>query len=302
MILRMRAPRLLALGAMIVSVVAGGAFASAADEEPKTPLDPEPEAAPAASPDAPGDSAAFTRISDEEETIYAVQRKAYLVRKRIELTPMFAASFTDRFVETYAPAASVTYHFAENFGLEFYGAYMFPTESGLRREIFEEHQLTPEIAKVVQMLWAVGIGVQWSPIYGKVQIFGRTLGNFNLYVGVGGGIGQTRVECISSQALDPERGFDPAVCPMLEEVPGADDRAARFVYEPARLQIMGAFSGGMRFYFSDKVGLKFEVKNYVFPARIYRPGNDDSTQRFTDAIRNNVFAQLGLSFLFGGED
>jgi hypothetical protein len=39
----------------------------------------------------------------------------------------------------------------------------------------------------------------------------------------------------------------------------------------------------------------------VFPARVFRPGNSDPTQRFTDAVRNNVFVNAGVSFLFGGE-
>src|SRR5690242_12863589 len=46
----------------------------------------------------------FPRVADDEETIYAVQRKAYLVRQKIELTPMFAGTFSDRFVQTFAPA------------------------------------------------------------------------------------------------------------------------------------------------------------------------------------------------------
>ena len=41
----------------------------------------------------------FPRISDEEETIYAVQRKAYLVDRKIELTLGGTASFADRFVQ-----------------------------------------------------------------------------------------------------------------------------------------------------------------------------------------------------------
>ena len=73
----------------------------------------------------------FPRISDDEETIFAVQRKAYLVDRKIELSLMPAASFTDRFVFTLGGSLSATYHVAENFGLEFFGTYLFPTESDL---------------------------------------------------------------------------------------------------------------------------------------------------------------------------
>jgi outer membrane beta-barrel protein len=246
----------------------------------------------------------FPRVADDEETIYAVQRKAYLVLHKFELTPMFAATFSDRFVQTFAPALSVSYHVAENFGLELFGSYMFPTESDLTTEILDKGKLQPEVAKLTQLLWAAGIGVQWSPIYGKIQIFGNSLGNFSFYLGAGAGLGQTRVQCTPGLELDPMRGYPVnedgvALCPMIDVAEqGVDAR----VFEPSRLQFMGAFSGGVRFYFSNAVGLKFEIKDYVFATRVFRPTATEGTQRFTDAIRNNIFAQLGVSFLFGGEE
>ena len=45
--------------------------------------------------------APFPRISDDEETIYAVQRKAYLVKDKWEITPMAGLAFNDRFVQTF---------------------------------------------------------------------------------------------------------------------------------------------------------------------------------------------------------
>ncbi len=282
---------------------------TAPEVEPLKPSEPKPvEDTKTAALSAKSGKGPFPRIADEEETIYAVQRKAFLVNHKLELTPMIAASFTDSFVQTFAPAASVTYHFAENFGLELFGAYMFPSESSLTTEILDKYKLTPEIAKLTQMLWAAGLGVQWSPIYGKLQLFGVSLGNFNFYVGAGGGVGQTRVQCTPGLALDPNRGFpiDPnanppgPTCPMVDATNSSESQ--HIVYEPARLEPMGALSGGVRFYFSNRIGLKLEVKDWIFSTRVYRPASTEATQRFTDAVRNNVFAQLGLSFLVGGEE
>lgn len=239
---------------------------------------------------------AFARIADDQETIYAVQRKAYLVNHKIEITPLLGADVTDTFVHTIAPGLSLTYHLAENFGIELFGAYMFPSESALRTEILQKQMLTPEVAKLTQMLWGLGVGLQWSPIYGKVQLLGSYLGNFNFYLGVGGAIGQTRVECAPGMALDPNRGFSPSTC-------GAKDLANDTVYEPARLVPMGTLSGGIRFYFSTRLGLKVEIKDWLYSESVYRPGSVGSTTAyFTDSVRNNVFAQIGLSFLLGGEE
>lgn len=303
---------------LIAAVIALPSIAFAQDEEQSEPTDPasEPkkeEVDPLKTKEAEPPKVVstgkgpFPRIADDEETIYAVQRKAYLVNQKLEATLMFAATFTDRFVQAFAPAGSVSYHVAENFGFELYGLYTFPDESGLTQEILDEYKLTPEVAKLTQMLWGVGLGVQWSPIYGKIQVFGSSLGNFNFYVGAGAGLGQTRVQCTPGLELDPERGFDPAPdgsglakCPMVDEMATMD--VYEVVYEPSRLQFMGAISGGIRFYFSNTVGLKFEIKDWIFATRVFRPSSTEPTQRFTDAVRNNIFAQVGVSVLFGGEE
>jgi outer membrane beta-barrel protein len=290
---------ILPLASLLAASVAIAQEETPAEKTPDAPAEaPPPAVAPVKKGNAP-----FARVADQEETIYAVQRKAYLVKKKFELTPLFAISFTDNFVQTFAPAASVSYHLAENFGIELFGAYMFPTESGLTNEILDKGKLTPEVAKLTQMLWAAGLGVQWSPIYGKIQIFGASLGNFSFYVGAGGGIGQTRVQCTPATPLDPNRGFDPPECPMIDETQPTDpDEPQQRVYEPASLKVMGSLSGGVRFYFRDWIGLKFEVKDYIFTSRVYRPETTEPTQRFTDAVRNNIFANIGVSFLLGGED
>ena len=296
----MRAATTLPLALMLIARPA-----VAQDESAEEGTEAAEAAAPEAEPTGPSDEsrgkAAFPRISDDDETIYAVQRKAYLVDQKIELTPMLTASFTDRFVQTLGGAASATYHIAENFGVELSGAFMFPDESGLTTEILKEGKLTPEIAKLTQMLWGVGLSAQWSPIYGKIEIFDVSLGNFAFYVSAGLAVGQTRVQCTPATTLDEEVHGAGAKCNMITAT-GTEEDAFQVVYEPSRTQLMGALAGGVRFYFSSVIGLKIEVKDWIFPARVYRPDSSEPTQRFTDAIRNNVFVQLGVSFLFGGEE
>jgi outer membrane beta-barrel protein len=208
---------------------------------------------------------------------------------------MFSAAFTDRFVNSLGPAGGVTYHIAENFGIEVFGVFMFPNASALTEELLGKLRLTPEVAKLTQMLWGAGLGFEWSPIYGKVEVFGSYLGNFNFFVDVGAGVGQTRVPCTRGFDLDPSTFGAGAKCP-------SNDDPFVVVYEPNRLQLMTAFGGGARFYFTNHLGLKLEFKDWLFPARVFRPGTNEPTQRFTDAIRNNIFIQIGVTYIFGGED
>lgn len=293
--------------ALAIFLAASPAYAQSEEgDDPLTPDETKPEAPEEEKVLTGRKGAPFPRISDKEETIYAVQRKAYLIKHNFEITPMlFSGSFTDRFVTTFAAAGSVSFHLAENFAIELAGGYMFPDESALTTEILDEGKLQPEIAKLTQLLWTVGLGVQWSPVYGKLQVFGTSLGNFQFYLGAGGGVGQTRVQCTPGMELDPNRGFpvNPesgvAECQQIEGETTGDE--LQFVYEPATLRFVGHLSGGFRFFFANWIGMKIEVKDYLFVSRVFRPETTEPTQRFTDAVRNNIYLQLGVSFLLGGE-
>ncbi|MEO1338541.1 MAG: outer membrane beta-barrel domain-containing protein, partial [Myxococcota bacterium] len=259
----------------MVVAFCGALGATPAQAQSPQAVDPVP--ADQASTDQAPNTEKFPRISDDEETIYAVQRKAYIVKNKWEITPMFGLAFNDRFVSTLSPAASITYHVAESFGIELYGGVMIPSESALTEEILIEYSLTPEVAKLTQMLWAAGIGFQWSPIYGKVHIFDEYLGNFAIYVGAGLGAGQTRVRCTPGNELDPNRGFE-GTCPTQTDQVSALE--VNEVYEPATLKLMGSISGGIRFNVSNSIGLKIEVKDYIFSSRVFRPQTSaQSTQR-----------------------
>ncbi len=261
--------------------------------------------------------AGFSRVSDNQETIYSVQRKAFLINGKLEINPAFSATFTDRFVQSYGGSLSVAYHLSETFGIELFGTFQAPDESELTTEILERGNLEPELAKLSQMSWAAGAGFQWSPIYGKLQMAGTSLGNFSFFVGAGLAVGQTRVQCTPNRPVDPNRGFNgldtnangQVLCPVADIPAGTPaSEASRFLsYEPYTTKLMGTLSGGVRFDFNNWLGLKFEVKDYIFPARVYRPSDSGGTggasvQGFTDAIRNNLYAQVGVSFLLFGED
>ncbi len=268
-------PFLVVLGHM------GGASGAAAEESAKG--------------ESPG---RFLRTVDDDETIYVVQRKAYLVRHRVELSPLVSASFTDQFVQTFAASASGSYHLSENFALEVFGSFMFPEHSSATKELRDRAETAPELAKLTQMRWAVGLGAQWSPIYGKMELFGHSLGNFSFYMGMGLGMGQTRVSCTPGDRFDPQRGLSEPECLISED--GGDS------FEPSTLRAMGTLSTGVRFFFSEWLGVKLEIKDWVFVSRVFRAERiqDGVTKApvFSDAVRNNFFVQLGISVLLGDGD
>lgn len=290
----MKRMKIIAPGVLLSFLAASSVVAPSAWAQPVTPEEPEEEKKEEGAKEEAkaGEEKTddFARIADDEETIYAVQRKAYLINNKFEITVGGSLKVGDRFVQNFSVLGGLTYHLAENFGVELYGGYMFPGESGLTKEILREGSLTPERAKLTQMLWNVGVGVQWSPIYGKIHLFDTALGNFNFYLGAGAGFGQTRVSCSPGFPLDPQRNFENPNCGDIPE-------GKMFVYEPSTLRFIGSVSGGFRFYFNNFIGVKVEVRDYIFVARVFRPD-----EGLDDAVRNNVHLNLGVSFLLGGED
>lgn len=251
-----------------------------ATEAPEAPVEEAPLV---------GADGSFPRIADDQETIFAVQRKAYLVSQKLEISPMFTAVINNRFTTTLAPMLSVGYHVGESFALQAFGSYMFASESDVTTEILTRGQLAPEDAELVQMRWAAGLTAEWSPVYGKMQVLGSELGTFSFYLAGGLALGQTRVQCRNGEELDPNV-FPGQTCAINQD--------AKTVYRPLELRPMGVLGAGLRFYFSNWLGVKLEVRDYIFTTRVYRPGS----KTLSDAVTNSLFAQIGVSFLLGGED
>jgi hypothetical protein len=245
-----------------------------------------------------GDATAATPAkSDPAESVYVVQEPQYPLSKRFELTPSFAFLFGDRFVDSVSIAGAAAYNFDELFAVELIGAYMFPSESGLTQEVLTRGRLSPEAAKLTQLLWTVGVGARIRPISGKVEMFGLGLGRLSLHLGLGFGMGGTRVRCTAGTPLDPNRGFDPASCPDFEGALAPGE--FREVYEPARIRPMGTLSVETVLQVSELIGLVFTLRDWIYVARVFRPETTDISERFTDSVQNALFLQFGLRFVLG---
>lgn len=228
----------------------------------------------------------------EPESVYIVQKKPYLNKGKLELSAMYNVLLGDRFVSTennIAFAGGVGYFLTEHLALELFGGVFRPTESETSKELSRELGLLSENAQLTQLLWATGLGVQWTPIYGKFQFIGDSLGVFSIYLGLGAGIGGSRVQCVGVEALDQNTfGDQSCSAPTSGEV----------AYEPEQLQVLGSINGGLRLRFGERFTFRTELRSYIFSSRVYRP---DSVQRpaFSDAVRNNIYIQAGFSILLG---
>jgi outer membrane beta-barrel protein len=248
--------------------------------------------------DADGDAAATDGDADApagvekpvlEETIFVVQGKPFLAQGRFELTPQFAQSVNDSFTSHTGLMVSGLYHLKENVAVEAtVGAFMWVDErSGSPRlggrdtdltvELRQKENLAPERVKLYQFPYLLAGNLQWSPMYGKVNIQDFVLGQFNLYLSVGAGIAGLQLETLT---------------------PGVANQ--NFVELTSAIAPTTSFGGGLRFYFSDWLGVRVEVRDYVMPLAVFQSGANaiaDADAPSFD-VTNLILAQLGVSFVF----
>jgi outer membrane beta-barrel protein len=231
-----------------------------------------------------------------EETIYVVQGKRFLARGHFELTPQFVWSVNDSFSAHTGTMVSGLYHLKENVALELNaGVFAWWDEPGvstprlggrdtaMTTELRQKENLAPERVKRYQFPYLVAADLQWSPLYGKVDFHELVLGQFNLYLSVGAGIVGLQLETLTAGV--PDKTFVELNGPFGALPPMA---------------LTTSFGGGLRFYFTEWLGARVEVRDYVTPLSVFQNGEnavEDADVPSFD-VTNTVLAQVGVSFVF----
>lgn len=266
------------------------------EDEEDVPADDEPgeEASDTVEGDAP-DAATAGDDEAQVETIYAIQGKQRLVGGRFEIAPQIMQSVNDRFVSQTGVLLSGIYHLKENMAVEAsVGAFGYwnPFDGDINNqlprfggrftdttiELRDRERLAPEPVKLYWMNWVATADLQWSPIYGKVSVQDLFLGQFSAYLSVGAGV--VGLEILDQTDTQP----DPASFNAF----GIDG------LPPTTLT--ATVGGGLRFYFLDWLGVRFEVRDYVMALAAESGIRGETLGSFE--VRNALMAQLGVSFLF----
>lgn len=270
--------------------------ADTADTEEAPADDAKEESSASASADDEAAPAAEGGDADDGDiqTIYVIQSKPRLVAGSFEFAPQIALSVNDRFTSHTGLILSGLYHLKENVALElslggffWWDAPFSQGDTGPRLggrdtemtvEIRQKERLAPELVQLYRLTWLATMDLQWSPIYGKVSVHDVQLGQFNVYLSVGAGF--TGLQLENQQALGTfyqlNGPFGPDLGPM---------------------SLTTTIGGGLRFYFGDYFGVRFEIRDYVNALSVLQ--SEVSSEPFsTFDVTNTVLAQLGVSFIF----
>ncbi|ABS27573.1 conserved hypothetical protein [Anaeromyxobacter sp. Fw109-5] len=119
------------------------------------------------------------------DRVKAVQRKGFLKRGRLELTPMFSATVNDAFYQKFGGGLRLAYNVQDSFAIAVRGTYYEPLRTDNVREgkiAFQSQLLTSQLDGQVMV-----DGV-WSPIYGKASFLGSSILHFDLFLAGGFGV------------------------------------------------------------------------------------------------------------------
>ena len=195
--------------------------------------------------------------------------------------------------------AQLQYNPTPSFGVGLFGTYLtVPEPARDAPPLNEELRVasTTALEDRVELLWAMGLTARWRPIYGGITLGDRLAGRFRVDIGAGIGLGETRAPCTNGLPLDPNRGFPTnpegqAVC-NPDNIQSAD--TSTIYYEPNTLRPLGVLSVGVDVDLFEHLGLRVEVRDLIFAARVFRP---DERPPLNDGIQHRVYLLVGGSLL-----
>jgi len=176
----------------------------------------------------------------------------------------------------------VAYHIKENFAVELTVGKPFGFYSALVYDVFQYEQLTPEDVDLKLMRFYAAGSLQFSALYGKLELYGMLL-DYDFYAMAGFGFATTVEPCAPPGAGDCSEGQD-ATGKGLQRPERAGDA----------MKLTGNIGGGMRVFFHDMFGLRIEIRDIAYADRVVVPGG------VTTDIRNNLMISLGVAFMLPG--
>ena len=157
--------------------------------------------------------------------------------------------------------------------------------SDLATELLDFEQLAPQEVDLKQMEHFAAISLQYSALYGKLNFYDVAI-DYDVYVTGGFGFVTTLETC--DVIADAAAG-----CTGGEHLPG------RSLWRPADFsdgfKIAGNLGLGLRAYFYDFLGVRFEVRDIVYSDR--KVGSQSAPGSVTTDIRNNLMLFLGASVM-----
>ena len=232
----------------------------------------------------PANTALDSLSIEEDEPREAVQNRFFLKQSRFELAPIGGYVPNNPMVKRFTTGLLAAYHFNENIAAE--GAFIFSPDLGeadLKALTNTLVQIAYEGSANLQfqqpldkMLLGATFAARWAPIYGKINLIGESVLNFDVY-GVAG-LGMLSTTLYYAQ-------YDEAA--PAEAIPVKLVQAGRKLRVPLNLGF------GLNFFLNQSIALKIDARNYFY--RALKPQYDPEVPETEYRLYSNLVASVGIS-------
>ncbi len=234
----------------------------------------------------------------------AVRNRFFLKQGRFEVAPFFGYVPNNAFARRLVAGGNLAYHFTETLAAQGQVGFSPDGDEGDVKQLTSVlldrayngnsnvQQFTPGGAPVerkpfqqpfdkVQL--AATFGISWAPIYGKINLVGETVLNFDLYGSLGAGIISKRNYVAT---------YDEAA---TEEMRAAGDIMNLQILEN-EVKVAPSIGIGGNFFLNQFIALKLDARSafYVDNKPQYDPDIPVAEQR----LYNNFVMSAGLGFFF----
>lgn len=229
---------------------------------------------------------ALQHLREGAPTKNVVQNRFILKEARFELSPVAGAIPNNPMVRRLLAGANFAYHFTEQFAATTQFVYAPDLKEndlkGLTKtlvNIAAGADSVYDFQQPVDKMVLSGIfAAQWAPIYGKINLLGETILNFDLYGVVGLGM------------LSLQKGY--ARYDTTVEGYVRLDRAEGF---DTRFPL--ALGTGMNFFVNQSVAVKMDARSLLYFDTHPDYGNQDE-ENSGSRLYNNFIATAGVAFYF----
>jgi len=239
----------------------------------------------AAAEDGPGEEA-LSEFRGDTKAKDAIQNRFFLKEKRFEVAPVLGYVPNNPMVRRYVGGVLLGYHFTETFAVG--GQILYSPDLG-ETDLKDLTTVLVDIAHsgdsavqfqqpLEKMTLAATFSANWAPIYGKINLVGETVLNFDLYGSLGlGMLSINKYQAIYDDTANTEAG----------ESPVALSEAEAAVTVPVNIGI------GTDFFLNQSLALKIDARSYIYVGD--QPQYDPSVPVTEKRIYNNFIASAGIS-------
>ncbi len=235
--------------------------------------------------------AALDGLTDEAKKFNVVQNRFFLKEKRFEIAPVAGYVPNNPFAVRYVGGLLLAYHFSETLAVE--GAFMYSPDLGqgdlkdltntlvgiASQEGTDENGNVSFQQPIEKMILGATFAARWAPVYGKINLIGERVINFDFYGVAGLGLLSIKEYYASSTGTD-ENG-----APITQLSSPVNKTKV-----PLNLGV------GFDFFLGSSVALKLDARNYLYIDS--KPQYDPNVAVEESRLYNNFIASVGVGIFF----